>query len=272
MSEPLETLLITRRGPVLEVLLNRPDKRNAISERMHQEFDQVLDDAEADPAVKVVLVQGAGTVFSAGHDIQEMARLREAEADPYGSPSQARTMPRAWYFRKPLIGAVHGFVGPAAIELLTSFDFVLAAAGTRFSMEQLQYNPVVPHSGYVALFFQLPMRVMEKLWLMGGWMDAEEAHQFQFVQRVVAPELLSEEANRWADQMARVPMDYFMPAKAGLRRTYEMLGLSWMQAMRNPPLDPSPERAEFERLVSEVGMKAALRQREEGTDPDVTRV
>lgn len=272
MSEAYSTIAIERRGPHLAITLNRPEKRNAINRLMHDEFDAALDEAELDRDVHAVLVRAAGPVFSAGHDLEEIAAQREAEAGGRAGPSRPQVMPRHWYFKKPLIAAVHSYVGPAAIELLASFDFIIATEDTRFSMEQLRFNPVSPHSGYVPLFFCFPMRVMEKLWLMGGWMDAEQALQFQFVQRVVPADQLATESQRWLEQLTLIPTEYFMTAKQGLRRTYELLGLSWLQGLRNPPLQPSEERVRFEAMIAEKGMKEALRIRNQGLDPEVSRV
>lgn len=271
-SRPPSTIAVERRGPRAVITLDRPEKRNAINRLMYEELDAALDDAEVDPDVRVVLVRGAGPVFCAGHDIDEIAAQHRAPADSAREPSGPLTMPRAWYFRKPLIAAVHGFVGPEAMALLASFDFVVASEGTRFSMEQLRFNPVRPHSGYVALYLHFPMRVMEQLFLLGGWMDAERARELDFVQRVVPAEELEAEAGRWCDYLARIPIEHFTTAKQGMRRTYEQLGISWLQAIRNPPLQPTEDRTRFEQTARERGMKEALRLRSEGMDPGIARV
>src|SRR5262245_36554997 len=132
-----ETLLVNQRGPVLEVQLNRPEARNALSWQLHHEWDTVLDRAEDDPEIRVVTLTGTGPIFSAGHDLKEVAEGYATEGKPSGVPAhEPPHLPRAWYFRKAIIAGVHGYVGPAANHLLASCDFVIAASGTRFSFEQ----------------------------------------------------------------------------------------------------------------------------------------
>jgi enoyl-CoA hydratase/carnithine racemase len=73
-----ETLLVTVDGPIVEVLLNRPEKRNAISFQMVRDFNSVLAEAKYDRSVRVVTVCGAGKVFSAGHDLPDVKGIAEA--------------------------------------------------------------------------------------------------------------------------------------------------------------------------------------------------
>src|SRR5262249_31052530 len=116
MAYDYNTLAVTLDGGVLDVLLDRPDKRNAITHEMQDEIDAVLDEAEVDDAVRAVVLRGSGVVFSAGHDLHDNERQSFAELRaPFASPSRAPQMLRAWYFRKPLIAAVHGYVGPYAL-------------------------------------------------------------------------------------------------------------------------------------------------------------
>jgi enoyl-CoA hydratase/carnithine racemase len=179
------TLAIVQTEAVTEIVFNRPNARNAISHEMQAEIDVALDEAEIDPTVRAVVLRGEGVLFSAGHDLKEQSAGKSFPAltFPHASPSVHPKFPRAWYFRKPLIGAVHNYVGPYAFALAGCCDFNIAAVGTKFSCEV--FKGTYPDIGWLPLYIQLPMRVIEKLWLMGGWMDAEQALQFQFVQRVV---------------------------------------------------------------------------------------
>jgi 1,4-dihydroxy-2-naphthoyl-CoA synthase len=103
-----------------------------------------------------------------------------------------------------LIGGVHEFVGPYALVYVACCDFTIAAAGTRFSCEMLRVGSQHPYGPWSLLYMQLPMRVVSKLFLMAGWMDADEALQHQFVQRVVDPEELETETRRWALEAAKM--------------------------------------------------------------------
>lgn len=136
MKTEYEHLTVSIDGGIADVLLNRPEKRNALSRQMQTDFDQILMEAMLEDEVKVVMLRGAGKVFSAGADLIEAGESyietgNFVEKDPNAPPH----LRRAWYFMKPLIAGVHGYVGPRAMLILGNFDFLIAAEGTRFSFE-----------------------------------------------------------------------------------------------------------------------------------------
>src|SRR5262249_36522044 len=109
----------------------------AMTHEMKAELDAALDEAEIDSGVTAVVLRGEGPVFSAGHDLKQQfgGKPFQARTFPHASPSVHPKLPRAWYFRKPLIGAVHSYVGASAIALVACCDFNIAATGTRFSCD-----------------------------------------------------------------------------------------------------------------------------------------
>lgn len=275
MPYDYETLATSVKDNILELALNRPNVRNAISHRMQHEIDLALDEAEADPEVRAVILRGEGAMFTAGHDLGEQTGGKSFPdlTFPHSTPSKGPDFPRAWYFRKPLIGAIHGFVGAYGIALVGCCDFTIAATGTRFSCEIFRIAGSAPDVGWLPLYLQLPMRVIEKLWLLGGWMDAEQAHQFQLVQRVVPENEVVDEARRWAEQAALIPPAGFSHGKDQIRRSVELLGLNSLHAALSRYRPPSSEEAEaFGALVQEKGLKAALVERDAKFDPAVARV
>lgn len=270
------TLITSLEGGVLELVLNRPEARNAMSHEMERELSTALDRAELDPEVAAVMVRGEGEIFSAGHDLKEHfgGQPFTEEHFPEASPSIAPSLPRAWYFRKPLISGVHGYVGPAAIGLVCCSDFIIAATGTRFGCEMYRGSGSRPGMEWLPLYVQLPMRVVEKLFLLGGWMDAEQALQFQFVQRVVPEDELAKQARRWAEQAALIPSESFGHAKDQIRRAYELLGLAAIPASLSPrPGPPSGERrTDFGKRLAEQGLRYAVQARDEKFDEGIARV
>ena len=274
MRTDYNTLIVSHNGPILDVVLNRPQAMNAITYEMTCELDQVLGEAMEDDGVNVVTLRGAGKVFSAGHDLKEVApgfaagKLPEY-VDPHAPPSLART----WYFTKPLIAGVHGFVGPAALKILADVDFIIAAEGTKFSFEQTRIHSSGP--GGTALVFQLPMRVWKKLVMMGGWFDAEQALDFHFVQRVVPEDGVEAELRTWAEEIAKIPSKNIQMTKMGVHRQYELMGLVNMEAVQNRVVahGGTPEDLAWWAKVAEGGdLKHAIRERDTGFDPDVSRV
>ena len=271
MRTDYETLLVEVDGPIVAVTLNRPEKRNAINFVMAREFDAVLGEAKHAAGVRVVTVCGAGQVFSAGHDLADVKSVADAaaqgrphpEVDPLAPPS----LMKSWYFPKPLIAGVHGFVGPEALKTIANFDFVIAARGTRFSYEQARVRTSAP--GGNPLVFLLPMRVWKKLLLMGGWFDAEQALGFHFVQRVVDEADLRTVVRSWAEHAATMPPGDVQVAKQGIHRQYELMGMLAMELAHNRlPPPPISEDDPWWR----AGLGEAIVARDQGVDPGVTQV
>jgi enoyl-CoA hydratase len=262
-----EFLEVSRRPPVLDVRLNRPAARNALTRRMEADFDALLDAAEADPEIRVVTVRGNGPAFSAGHDLQEARADMSAE----GPPRRVRGLPRAWYFGKALVAGVHGYVGPGANEWIAACDFVIAAEGTRFGFEQVRLG--AESSGGLILNFQLPMRVVKKLWLMGGWFDADRALQWDYVQRVVPAASLDEETDRWAQEAARTPPEHYAVAKEAIHRAYEIRGLAGLALIQNKRSSRGlVDDREFYEHVRRHGLKAALEWRSSQFDAELGKI
>jgi enoyl-CoA hydratase/carnithine racemase len=255
---------------VMDIVLNRPKSRNALTPQMMQEFDELLDDAEADDRVKAVMVRGNGPVFCAGHDLKEAVDLF---ADGGQGPPTPRSAPRAWYFPKPMIAGVHGYVGPGGFEITASSDFIIAAEGTRWSFEINRAGGIAPSGAYMILHFQLPMRVLNKLWMMGGYFNAEEALQWNFVQRVVPLSELEDATRRWAEQAGRIPIQQYAAAKESLHRTYEILGLNSAIGVQNMVSGHGSDvDLAFWETVQRDGLKAAIVKRDQGFDDTIARV
>ena len=272
MRTEFETLLVKVDGPVCEVVLNRPQARNAWNAQMHQDFDEVLNEATDDSAIKVMTLRGAGKIFSAGHDLKEVAQGYSTIGKPSGwDPHRSPQLHRAWYFHKPIIAGVHEYVGPVANTTLACCDFVIAAEGTRFSYEQTRRGGGNIVTSPMPLL--LPMRVWKKLYMMGGWMDAQQALSLHLVQRVVPRDQLDAEVRRWADQIALIPTRQVQVAKEGIHRQYELMGLANMALVQNQISGHgSAEDMGWFQEVIDKGLKAALKERDAEFDQDVAKI
>ena len=266
MAYTYDDFQITKSGAILEVVLNRPDSRNALKREMDHDWDAVLDEAEADEEVRVIMLRGAGKVFCAGHDLKQ-----PRAATP---PSAVPAMPRAWYFSKPIVAAVHGYVGGAGNTLLFGADFIIAAEGTKFAFEMYRGGGAAPT--FLSLLF--PMRVAKKLFMMGGWFDAEQALRFDYVQRVVPVDQVLAEAARWAEHLANIAPKGVQGSKQGIHLAYEiMLDLPNVVSIKDHARLPTRVRepgapARGDSAVKEQSLDEAIRRRDAGFDPDVTRV
>jgi 2-(1,2-epoxy-1,2-dihydrophenyl)acetyl-CoA isomerase len=256
---------------VLRIELNRPDKRNAITSEMMATIDSLLDEAEKADDVRAVTLTGRGKVFCAGHDM-----TRAVENYRQGNPTSRpvpRALPKSWYFSKPFIAGVHGYVGPGGMEITAGCDFIIAGEKTRWSFEQTRMGGIAPSGVFIVLNQQLPMRVVNKLWMMGGWFSAEDALGWNFVQRVLPPEQVAEETHRWALEAAKIPLVQYSSAKQSIRRVYELFGLSSAVGVQNMVSGHGSNRdKQFWDTIAEHGMKRALQDRDNNFDQSIAQV
>jgi enoyl-CoA hydratase/carnithine racemase len=270
-----ESLLTRMEGSTLVLTFNRPEVRNAVSWTMEREFFLALQAAERLDEITAVVLNGAGEMFSAGHDLIDSSETTST-VDGEMWARQTAMLP-SWNFSKPLIAAVHKFVGPFTNGILLTFDFIIAAEGTRFSFEHSRISVGRPWGPYPLMYFMFPPRVVYKLWALGGWMSAEQAHDLQYVQRVVPMEELESTALHWAEQCSIIDPEGFKATKKGMHEMYEQMGLPEMVEIgRQPMRMPSPaaiaRNQEFSKTWKEQGIKAALALRDADVDPEFTQV
>ncbi len=206
-----ETVRYETDGAVATITLNRPDAANAQSTQLLEELDAALDLADADDAVRVVVLAGEGKHFSAGHDLKEIlegttdwARMRDT---PEGKLHHEQVMywdkcVRLRDFRKPTIAAVQGACAAAGLMLASMCDLIVAADDARFS------NPVARMTGVgVELLvepWELGPRKAKELLLCAETIDADEAERLGLVNKVVPRAELATAAREMADKVALV--------------------------------------------------------------------
>ena len=138
-----ECVKVEIRDGIAWVIMNRPEKRNAMSPRLHYDMDDALERLEVDPDAKVVVVTGADGNFSAGQDLKTF--FRELENDPYERKKAQRRAnswrwQRLYNYDKPTIAMVHGYcVGGAFMQLLAT-DFAVAAKEATFSLSEVNWG------------------------------------------------------------------------------------------------------------------------------------
>ena len=206
MSEP--TILLDLADGVATVTLNRPDKLNAINERMHAEFAEALDRIEADPAIRALLLTGAGRAFSAGQDLGDRV-MGDGDAPPDLGDTLDRLynplIRRLHRLERPIICAVNGIAAGAGANLALACDIVLAARSAKFIQAFCRLG-LVPDSGgtYVLPRLVGPARAMG-LALLGEPLPAEQAAAWGLIWRVVEDEELLPEATALARRLATQP-------------------------------------------------------------------
>jgi enoyl-CoA hydratase len=233
-NEPIagDELLYATAGPVARLTLNRPDKRNAQNLAMLAALGPALDRAANDPDVRVIVLSGAGSCFSAGHDIMENAQDPEV-ARQRASPEARLDLERRYYWApamalrdvpKPTIAQVHGHCIAGGLMLAAMCDIVVASEDALFS------DPVLRMG---ANGLELPV----ELWAFGPWrarlvllagrsVDAETARAWGFVSEVVPPDRLVATVDALAAEIAAMPPEAARLTKASINRSLDLMGMT----------------------------------------------
>lgn len=168
-------------GPVALIRLNRPDSRNAVNAAMMAGLVAALAQVEADDAIQVVVLTGAGKVFCAGMDLASFAAgERLGIADPNGFAGFVNA-PR----RKPVIAAVNGGAHAGGFELMLACDMAIAEESARFSLPEVKLGLVAAGGGAHRLPRRIPPALAVELLLTGDLITAERALALGLVNRVV---------------------------------------------------------------------------------------
>jgi len=195
-----ETLLVERHEAVSLIRLNRPDALNALNATLLGELSRALEEAEADDAVRCLVLTGSERAFAAGADIKEMAAKSYAEAfrsDLFGAVAR-----RLEQVRKPLIAAVAGYALGGGCEIAMLCDFIIAAETAKFGQPEINLGVMPGIGGTQRLTrFVGKSKAMDMV-LTGRMMDAAEAERAGLVSRVVPADKLIEETLAAAGKIA----------------------------------------------------------------------
>jgi enoyl-CoA hydratase len=189
---------LERREHIALVTLNRPEARNAISPEVSQTMVTVLDEVEADPALRAVVLTGRGEVFSAGADLKVVA-LGKANDIARGKGGFAGIVTRD--FPKPIIAAVNGPALAGGFEIVLSCDLVVAAETAHFGIPEVKRGLMAAAGGLIRLPKRVPLAIALELAMTGDPIDASRALDLGLVNRVVPRDRVIDEACALAERI-----------------------------------------------------------------------
>ena len=174
---------------IAEIVLNRPDKRNAISDELTVELRRALRQFDADPEARVGIISGNGKAFSTGADVLQRQTRDPEEFRRFGGPQHPDAHTGNVILKsvnyKPLIAAVHGYVLGLAVGIVFESEIVIAENNTQFQVTETprglggaRYWSLIHFAGCSTFGTEVA--------LTGRFFDAEEAHRAGLVTRVVA--------------------------------------------------------------------------------------
>ncbi len=196
-----ENVVISRADGVLEIRLDRPEKKNALTRAMYDAMAAAFEQVDTDPTLRVALLTGTGDTFTSGNDITDF-QSRTASGE---RSSASRFLPAISSMQKPLIAAVNGAAVGVGTTMLAHCDLIIAARSARFVMPFTSLG-LVPEAASSLLFPRLlGYQRASALLLLGEPMDAETAHEWGFVNRVVDDAALMDTARDMARRLAALP-------------------------------------------------------------------
>ena len=274
----MEPVLYQADGRIGRITLNRPDVMNAIDDKVPQALADAVAAANADPAVHVIVLAGAGDAFCAGYDLTFYAQQTEGAGN-----AATQEMPwdpikdYAWMSRntqlfmsifhslKPVICKVHGFAVAGGSDIALCADIVVMAEDA-----QIGYMPTrVWGCPTTAMWvYRLGPERAKRMLLTGDKIDGREAERLGLGLKAVPADELDAEAERLAERMAGVPINQLAMQKMMVNQALENMGLASTQRIAtvfDGITRHSPEGLNFKARAEEVGWKQAVRERDQGT-------
>jgi enoyl-CoA hydratase len=275
----LETLIYEKEDRIATVTLNRPEKSNALSRKLRDELDLVMDDLDVDDETRVLIIKANGNHFSAGYDLTEFSYLWDAESaindvqrrphrrSPVWSRREFHLSRERWMrlfrLRQATIAAVHGHCVAGGLDLIGVCDIVFCAD------DALLGQPESRAMGEIHVFGLWPIHMgmrKTKEWLFtGDNMTGTEAAEMGLVNRAVPRDEVEAVARAYATRVSHVPLDAIYSHKEVTNRWFEAAGMHSGMAAAND-LDAmgiaGPGMDRFTELWREGGVKPAVLDRD----------
>lgn len=213
----MSDILVSRDGSVLQLELNRPAKKNAITAAMYEALISALKEAAADPGVRVVLICGAGSAFCAGNDLGDFLAASAASGITTDSPP-VRFIEMLVTFPKPIVAAVGGVAVGIGATMLLHCELVYASDAARLSMPFVSLGLVPEAASSLLLPERVGHLIASEMLLLGTAIEAHRAVELRLVNQVVTPasELLNFARGK-AHELAQRPPRAVRTTKALLR-------------------------------------------------------
>lgn len=194
-----DTVTLSRDGAVGTILLNRPDKRNALNSAMWQRLGSLVDEADADPAIKVIVVTGAGQAFAAGADIDEFeavfADRRAAEATAAITYQAQKKLHRN---RKPTIAKIRGACVGGGCGIALCCDLRFADTTAKLAITPGKLGLIYSLADTKRLIDLVGPATAKDILYTGRILDGAEAHRVGLLDRLIEPDKLDDTVASYA--------------------------------------------------------------------------
>lgn len=220
-AAPEPVLLRSDAEGVAGLTLNRPGQYNALSRELLGALQLELDRIKDDPTIRVAVITGQGRAFCAGHDLKEIAGLRERETltELFGQCS--RMMLSLTRLPQPVIALVDGIATAAGCQLVAACDLALATTNARFATSGVKYG-LFCSTPMVAVSRNVPRKAAMEMLLTGDFIEADEALRLGLVNQVVPAERLEDAFDGMVARLLDKPREVLALGKRAYYRQLEM--------------------------------------------------
>lgn len=262
-----DVIKIERRGTIAILTFNRPKVLNAFNNNLMERTIETVKILNEDDDVRIIVVQGAGRAFSPGFDLKASAERRMESVQDWEQQMKLQFdfIMQFWHSPKPTIAAVHGYCIAGAFELALACDVTIAAENTRFGEPEVRFG-----TGIVAMLLPWvtgPKQAKELLLTGEDQLNAKDAFRMGIINRIVPDDAVLDRALEVAKSMATAAERSVRYTKRAINDTYATMGFNRAlesaldtDVLLNAAHDPV--KAEFARIRSEQGVKAAIAWRD----------
>ncbi|MBB5253709.1 3-hydroxyacyl-CoA dehydrogenase/enoyl-CoA hydratase family protein [Sulfurisphaera ohwakuensis] len=215
----LNTLIIRIEPPLAWIILNRPERLNALSMELIGELNKALDELENDSRVRVVILSGSGRAFSAGADITSFLTLKPIDVIRFRSLRELTN--KIQFYTKPVIAAINGYALGGGLEIAMACDIRIASENSMLGQPEINLG-IIPGAGGTQRLPRLVGKGRAKLLIYTGDMvSAKDAYEMGLVDLVVPTNRFEDEVRRIALKMAEKSPLSLLAAKLAIELGYE---------------------------------------------------
>jgi enoyl-CoA hydratase len=264
-----ETLRTETDAGVRSIVLTRAAEYNTITPRLRDELAHAIDEADADPDVRVILLRAEGPAFCAGYglDWSTSAQAGEGQWDSvrdYRMISRfVDTYMKLWYAAKPTIAAVQGWCIAGGTDLVLCADIVIAGEGASFGYPPSRVWGTPTTAMWV---YRMGLERAKRYLLTGDEIPASEAARIGLILETVPDEQLEAHAEAFARRMAQVPATQLVMLKLLCNQTAENMGMTstrTLGSLFDGIARHTKEGLDFVARAQEAGFRQAVRERDD---------
>ena len=269
------TLIYETAGRIARISLNRPERLNAIDERMPGEIRAAVERANADDGIHVIVLQGAGRGFCSGYDLKAFAETAGenpgVQSMPWDPMVDYRFMKQCtddffslWRSYKPVICKVHGYAVAGGSDIALCADIVIMAEDAKIGYPPARVWGCPTTAMWV---FRIGAEKAKRMLLTGDLVDGRSAKEMGLVYDAVPAAELDAAVDALASRMAGVPKNQLMMQKLMINQAYENMGLASTQMIAtlfDGITRHSPEGMWFKAYSEAHGFHEAVRLRDSG--------